>query len=171
MLNKDQKSPAWRTIADLQKLGLKELRQEFAKITGKESRSRSRQYLYTTIAKKLQASSGKAESEGQSGSALTSEFNPKRKRPVRSSTKIKDRAKKTTSRQSRPVGAADPRLPKVGTTITKTYKGKKINVRVLENRFEYDGQQFRSLSALARHITGSVWNGFLFFGLTERGSK
>ena len=89
----------------------------------------------------------------------------------RSSTKAQGQGEGTRTRQSRPLGAADPRLPKVGTTITKSYKGKKINVRVLESGFEYDGQQFRSLSALAKNVTGSVWNGFLFFGLTKRGSK
>ncbi|MFH1373978.1 MAG: DUF2924 domain-containing protein [bacterium] len=167
----DQTNQNWQRISALQKMGLKELREEYAKIFGKESKSRSRKYLYAAIAKKLQAASGQAESKGSSDSALTSKFNPKRKRLVRNSTKAKGSAKQPRKRQSRPLGATDPRLPKVGTTITKTYKGKKINVRVLENGFEYAGQQFRSLSALARHITGSIWNGFLFFGLTKRGSK
>ena len=73
--------------------------------------------------------------------------------------------------KSRPIGQRDPRLPKVGTTITKKYKGKTLNVRVLEKGFEYNGQVFRSLSGVAKHITGSIWNGFLFFGLIDRGSK
>jgi hypothetical protein len=167
----DQKNPNWRRISALQKMGLKELREKYAKVFGKETKSRSRKYLYTAIAERLQAGKGDAESTGLAGSALTSKFDPKRKRSVRSSTKAKGSVKQTKTRQPRPLGAADPRLPKVGTTITKTYKGKKINVRVLEAGFECAGQQFRSLSALAKHITGSVWNGFLFFGLTKRGSK
>jgi hypothetical protein len=41
-------------------------------------------------------------------------------------------------------------------------------VIVLPNGFEYDGQVFRSLSAVAHAITGSHWNGMLFFGLADR---
>jgi hypothetical protein len=38
---------------------------------------------------------------------------------------------------------------------------------VLDDGFEYDGRQYRSLSAIAIEITGTRWNGFLFFGLTR----
>lgn len=57
----------------------------------------------------------------------------------------------------------DPRLPMPGTILTKEYDGKRIDVRVLENGFEYNNQQYRSLSAIAREITGTSWNGFVFF--------
>jgi hypothetical protein len=39
---------------------------------------------------------------------------------------------------------------------------------VLENGFEWNGQAFSSLSAVANAITGQHWNGRLFFGLTKR---
>ena len=38
-----------------------------------------------------------------------------------------------------------------------------------EGLFEYDGRAFKSLSAVARHITGTQWNGLLFFGLRKNG--
>lgn len=57
----------------------------------------------------------------------------------------------------------DPRLPMPGAIITKEYEGKRIEVRVLEDGFEYSSQRYRSLSAIAREITGTSWNGFLFF--------
>jgi hypothetical protein len=61
----------------------------------------------------------------------------------------------------------DPRLPAVGTTLTRTYKGKDYKVAVLDDGFRYDGDEFRSLSALASRITGAASiNGFLWFGLT-----
>jgi hypothetical protein len=41
----------------------------------------------------------------------------------------------------------------------------------LEKGFEYEGQVFRSLSGLARQITGQIINGFLFFGFVDRGGK
>ncbi|QYU71148.1 DUF2924 domain-containing protein [Leptolyngbya sp. 15MV] len=43
-------------------------------------------------------------------------------------------------------------------------------VTVLPHGFEYEGKTYRSLSAVATAITGSHWNGFLFFGLTKKGT-
>src|SRR5262245_56416127 len=60
----------------------------------------------------------------------------------------------------------DPRLPKPGATITREYKGKTLSVKVVEGGFEFAGRQYRSLSALAREVTGAKSiNGFLFWGL------
>lgn len=62
----------------------------------------------------------------------------------------------------------DPRLPAPGTVIVRPYKGREIRVKVLEDTFECEGAEFRSLSALAARITeADSINGFLFFKLTE----
>jgi hypothetical protein len=55
-----------------------------------------------------------------------------------------------------------------GTLLTRDYKGRTICVKVLADGFEYEGERFKSLSAVARRITGSAWNGFLFFKLTAK---
>ena len=59
----------------------------------------------------------------------------------------------------------DPRIPAVGTVITRKYKGEKLKFKVLENGFEYKGQTFKSLSALAVHIVGMPISGYVFFKL------
>ncbi len=59
----------------------------------------------------------------------------------------------------------DRRLPIPGSIITKNYKGQKIQVKVLENGFEYNGEIYRSLSAIATLLGGVHWNGYAFFGL------
>jgi hypothetical protein len=60
----------------------------------------------------------------------------------------------------------DPRLPAVGTTIERPYKGKVLQCEVLEGGFRFDGREFRSLSAAAQHATGAkAINGFLFWNL------
>ena len=46
---------------------------------------------------------------------------------------------------------------------TSRYKGRDIVVRVREEGFEHEGQLYKSLSAIAREVTGTKWNGFLFF--------
>ncbi|UCC31255.1 MAG: DUF2924 domain-containing protein [Phycisphaerales bacterium] len=61
----------------------------------------------------------------------------------------------------------DIRLPKPGDVLSRCYKGRAIIVRVLESGFEYEGRRFRSLSAIAKAVTGTHWNGLLFFGLAS----
>ena len=55
-----------------------------------------------------------------------------------------------------------------GSVIVKEYRGKTILVRVLSTGFEWGDRRFASLSALAKEITGTKWNGPAFFGLAKR---
>ncbi|MBD8676855.1 DUF2924 domain-containing protein [Sphingomonas sp. CFBP 13720] len=55
-----------------------------------------------------------------------------------------------------------------GTRLVKAHGGRNHVVQVTASGFDYEGQQFASLSAIARHITGTHWNGLLFFGLRQR---
>jgi len=61
----------------------------------------------------------------------------------------------------------DSRLPMPGSVIVKEHRGNTIIVHVLDEGFEYDGRRFASLSAIAKDITGTRWNGFVFFGLAK----
>jgi hypothetical protein len=65
----------------------------------------------------------------------------------------------------------DIRLPTPGSVITKTYKGKRLDVKVLENGFEFQGSVYDNLSAVAKAVTGAHWNGFVFFGVKNNGRK
>ncbi len=65
----------------------------------------------------------------------------------------------------------DPRLPPPGSVLTRPYKGAEVRVTVLLDGFEYEGAHYGSLSAVAKAVTGSHTNGFLFFGLTRGGHK
>lgn len=58
-----------------------------------------------------------------------------------------------------------------GTKLVRHWGNERHEVTVLEVGFEYRGKRFRSLSAIAREITGSRWNGWLYFGLRGRGQK
>jgi hypothetical protein len=59
--------------------------------------------------------------------------------------------------------------PAVGTKLIREYQGIEHHVTVTRNGFEYQGRTFRSLSHIAREITGTRWSGPLFFGLTRNG--
>ena len=63
---------------------------------------------------------------------------------------------------------ADSR-PLPGTRLLREHDGVQHVVTVRADDFEYEGRPYRSLSAIARHITGTRWNGWAFFGLRQPG--
>ena len=66
----------------------------------------------------------------------------------------------------------DPRLPAAGTTLARTYKGKEYRVTVLDAGFRFDGKDWRSLTAIARAVTGyPAISGPAWFGIAERGTS
>lgn len=60
--------------------------------------------------------------------------------------------------------------PIAGTRLIREWKGMEHCVTVLDDGYEYQGRPFKSLSAIARAITGTRWNGLLFFGLKNQRS-
>ena len=61
--------------------------------------------------------------------------------------------------------------PLPGTRLVREWKGIEHVVTSLEKGFEYQGKKFKSLSAVAREITGTQWSGPLFFGLRSQGAS
>ncbi len=61
----------------------------------------------------------------------------------------------------------DSRNPVVGTRLVREWGGVEHTVTVIKDGFDWQGQKFKSLSAAARAITGTQWNGYRFFGLRE----
>jgi hypothetical protein len=63
------------------------------------------------------------------------------------------------------------RLPIAGTRLIREWQGMDHTVTVRADDFEYQGRPYKSLSAIAREITGVRWNGWVFFGLkSHRGA-
>jgi hypothetical protein len=58
--------------------------------------------------------------------------------------------------------------PLAGTRLVREHQGIEHTVTVLQDSFEWQGRPYRSLSAIARAITGTRWNGWTFFGLKGR---
>ena len=61
--------------------------------------------------------------------------------------------------------------PISGTRLIRDYQGVEHCVTVRDNDYEYQGRPYKSLSAIARAITGTQWNGVVFFGLRSSGRK
>ena len=153
-------------IEELRELNVAALRTKYRQVLGEESKSFNKQFLLRRIAWRLQANA-----EGD-----LSERARHRAAAIADDADLRTRAPKgfldpsvslpVTVDRSR--SARDWRLPPPGTLLTRRLDNRQIVVKVLEQGFEYDSRRYRSLSAIAREITGTRWNGLLFFGLAER---
>ena len=84
-------------------------------------------------------------------------------------------APKKRQKPAAPRGAAakaearprDPNAPAVGTTLKRQFKGQDLTIKVTADGYQFDGQTFTSLTAVARHITGYAISGPVFFKLVE----
>ena len=149
-------------INALRQMTVGELRVKWLELYGEESRSRNKDFLWRRLAWRIQeVAFGGLSDEAR---ARILELAPATF--VRSQVPAGFVPHGTTSPGT--VTRRDPRLPKPGSTLLRHYKGADIRVRVLDDGFEYDGRHFDSLSEIARAVTGSAWNGWLFFGLTKR---
>jgi hypothetical protein len=63
------------------------------------------------------------------------------------------------------------RKPIAGTRLLREFQGVEHIVTVTIEGYEYRGRPYKSLSAIARAITGVQWNGWVFFGLKSAGSS
>jgi hypothetical protein len=152
------------TQSQLQNLSIISLRERFSETLGYPSSSRSRSFLIRKILWGLQAKEHGDISEMARTRALS----------IADDRDLKARLqdKQTPLRLAEKVVAIDtttidPRIPIPGSVIERFYKGTPVRVLVLENGFEWNGTFFKSLSAIAREVSGTRWNGFGFFRLTQ----
>jgi hypothetical protein len=150
-------------IARLGKLKTKALQARYGELFGEESRSSNHAHLFRRIAWRLQANA-----EGG-----LSERARKRAAELAHDADLRLRAPRHFWRADgsvglEPVPARDPRLPPVGTVLKRVYGERTIEVTVLATGFEFEGKSYPSLSLIAQRVTGTLWNGFLFFGLQKQ---
>jgi hypothetical protein len=157
-------------IAALRSMTTGELKRKYIEVFGEASRSNNKEFLWKRIAWRLQelAEGGLSERARKRAEELADEADI-RIRPPKGA--FAAAAALPHQRSPEQPTRRDPRLPIPGTVITKRYHHREISVVVLEQGFDYQGRFYRSLSAIAREVTGSHWNGFLFFGLTDKRHK
>jgi hypothetical protein len=152
-----------KEVAVLRRLTTGQLRQRYADVFGEATNANNKIWLIKRIAWRLQAQAEGAISErarrraGELANDADLRMNPP---PVKDAVPAADR----TVVDVLPLWA-DNRLPPAGSVITRRYKGEDLQVKVLDDGFEFEGEVFASLSAVARKITGQHMNGFLFFKL------
>jgi len=156
-------------IRDLQGMTVLELRAEYLKVFGEETGSHHKQNLFRKVAWRIQqlAEGGLSERAKARASEIADEADV-RTRPPHGFLD----GRPSPARVVRPrTPFRDTRLPIAGTVLERRYKGRTIAVEVLKKGFRWDGQVYRSLSGIARDVTGTNWNGLAFFGLNGKGKR
>ena len=151
-------------VARLEKMSVNQLAKRFEEVFGEECRSRHKRYLVRRIAWRLQANSegGLTDRARQRAEELADDAEI-RVTPPREKKKSSD---DEPAAATIPVASGrDTRLPPPGNWIERDYKERTIRVLVVADGFEFEGQRYKSLSAIAKFVTGSHMNGFLFFRL------
>ena len=139
-------------VSKMTAMKVSQLREKFREVFGEDTNTRNKQWLIKRIAWRIQANAlgGLSERAKRRAAELANDADvrilPPRSQPT---LKFAPRAKVSG--------------PAAGTEITRSYKGRQLVVRVEDDGFVYEGQRFKSLSAVAKHVTGSHCSGQAFF--------
>ena len=155
-------------IEQLRSLNVVVLRRKYQELFGEESKTSNKQFLFRRIAWRLQANAegGLSERARHRAAHIVDDSDlrtraPKAFLPPQAPVNVTCAVDRTQSQR-------DQRLPPPGTLLTRRVDDRQIVVKVLDKGFEFEMRQYGSLSAIAREVTGTRWNGLLFFGLAER---
>jgi hypothetical protein len=161
-------------IAGLEKMTVSQLRARYAKVFGEPTTSGNRQWLYRRVAWRIQALAfgGLSERARQRAAELARDADIRVQAPrTIAPQRPTNASNRVLTLSGKVIASSDTRLPPPGSVLRRGWKGTEHEVTVLASGFEHRGATYRSLSAVATAITGSHWNGFLYFGLTGKDGK
>jgi len=164
-----------KQIAVLKNMTVRELREKYETVFGEPTRAGNRDFLFKRTAWRIQslAEGDLSERARRRAEFLARDADLRTTAPrTPLAAPAGDGASGATGaggQKGAKLGAAvtDERIPPRDTVLTRVYRGQAYHVVVRDDGFEYDGQVFRSLSAIAKMITGSHWNGLLFFKIVK----
>lgn len=158
-----------REVAALQRMTVKQLRTRYAEVFGEDTNGHNKVWLVKRIAWRLQVRSegGLSERARQRAAELADDADLRMNPPPMKAAP--SAGVETVVRVLKFQG--DDRLPPPGTLLARKYKGEVVQVMVRPDGFEYEGVVYTSLSAVAKQITGSHCNGYLFFRLDRKGGE
>ncbi len=155
------------TVLALGRLTVPELKQRYAEVFGEPTRTSHKRYLVKRIVWRMQAlrEGGLSERARRRAIELANDAEVRLSAP-----KAPVAGPGTVITAAFDAGRPDA-FPKPGSVLRREYKGNVIVVRVLPRGFEYEGEVYRSLTAIAQKVTGAHWNGVSFFGLPSARGK
>ena len=158
-------------LAALEEMSVPKLAEKHRELYGEPTRSRNRDYLKKRLAWRIQelAEGGLPESAlakiSELGDALPQRWRRREAAPAVRATHV------AGALAPAPQQRRDSRLPPPGTVLRRVHQGVEHEVTVGLDSFEYAGERFKTLSAVAKRIAGGPWNGYLFFGLTKKAAQ
>jgi hypothetical protein len=164
-----------KEIAGLKQMRVRELREKYEAVFGEPTRAGNKDFLFKRIAWRIQAlAEGNLSERARRRAELLARDADLRTTAPRApltapgGNGVGGGGGGNSVKDVKPTGSVtDERVPPPGTVLTRVYRGQAYHVVVRDDGFEYDGQVFRSLSAIAKMITGSHWNGLLFFKIAK----
>ena len=154
-----------KELAALKRMTVNELRRRYAEVFGDQTKTGNKVWLVKRIVWRLQAmAEGDLSERARRRAAELANDADVRMNPPKAKATIPFAAAEINTQTVRIKG--DDRLPPPGTLITREYKGELMQVRVVPDGFEYEGEIYKSLSAVAKKITGQHCNGYHFFRLS-----
>jgi len=155
-------------IAELRRMTPAQLRAKYLEVFGEPSRSGNKDFLFKRVAWRIQslAEGGLSDRAKRRAAELARDADIRMTLPR---TPMVTTGAPMSIKPAPSNGAT--RLPLPGTVLARKYRGQTIEVTVLPKGFEWEGKAYRSLTAVAEAVTGSHWNGYLFFGLKDQGAK
>jgi hypothetical protein len=158
-----------KEIAALERLTTKELRARYAQVFDEQTNANNKAWLIKRIAWRLQAlAEGELSQRARQRAAELANDADLRLSPPKAWFDATSPERTETAELHLRV---DDRLPPPGTILTRLYKGQTLQIKVLSRGFEFQGDLYKSLSAVAKAITGQHYNGFLFFRLGQEGGQ
>ena len=153
---------------ELSSLPLSELRERFARCYGYTCKTKHRSHLIQRILWAVQrdAYGDISDAAREKAMAIADDRDVKQRFPRNTPTPVNQKTEKTLTVAYAPKIELLP-----GTVLHRNYQGEDIRVLVQEKGFEWNGEVYKSLSACARAVTGTRWNGKLFFGLVKGGAR
>ena len=154
-------------LAALRRMTPGGLRGKYLEVFGEPSRSGNKDYLFKRIAWRLQSLAEGTLSERARRRAAELARDTDLRMTVPRPPKTSPDATTVVA----PLAARGPRPLMPGTVLTRAYRGRNVIVTVLAKGFEYDGQVYRSLTAVAEAVTGTHWSGNLFFRINKGAAR
>jgi hypothetical protein len=167
-------------VAALARMSAKALRARYREVFGEEAKTGNAAWLRKRIAWRLQslAEGDLSQRARQRAGELANDADLRMNAPVVKAVVVGSThpaprlaALPAEAEEPRQQPVSDGRVAPVGTVLTRAYKGKTLQVKVLADGFEYEGQKYTSLSALAKVITGNHCNGPAFFGIARKSKE
>ena len=156
-----------KEVAAMERMTVNQLREKYHEVFREPTNGRHKQWLIKRIAWRMQANAEGDLSERARRRAMELANDADIRVTMPRTKKLSAGAEERTFSVPTKIEPNTQLLP--GTVLQRVYKGHPVRVKVMTDGFECQGERYKSLTAVAKAITGKHWSGHHFFGLRQNG--